>query len=275
MRISIVTPSYQQARFLRQTLESVQSQDFDNVEHIVIDGGSMDESPAIIREFERSLAYWVSEADRGQSHAINKGFESATGDVYGWLNSDDYYLPGALAAVAEYFERTPDCGVLIGQVRTLNDTTGKLELMSRGLQGDIEESLLDWKRNWFPQQSTFWRASLWQQVGGLDETLNYVMDYDLWIRFARAAEIHTLDKVLAVYRFHKDAKCEASPIAVYSELMEVQFRHFASTPEKLKSSAKNLISAVTEGYEKRLEAIESSVAWRLGSVFTWPLRLIR
>jgi glycosyltransferase involved in cell wall biosynthesis len=110
-KISIVTPSFNQGRFIEKTILSVIEQDYPNLEYIIIDGGSTDESVEIIKKYEKHLAYWVSEPDRGQSHAINKGFERATGEIFGWLNSDDWYHPGALKALAEAFAANPEAGV--------------------------------------------------------------------------------------------------------------------------------------------------------------------
>jgi glycosyltransferase involved in cell wall biosynthesis len=109
-KISIVTPSFNQGRFIEKTILSVIEQDYPNLEYIIIDGGSTDESVEVIKKYDQHLAYWVSEPDRGQSHAINKGFERATGEIFGWLNSDDWYHPGALKAVAEAFAANPEAG---------------------------------------------------------------------------------------------------------------------------------------------------------------------
>lgn len=274
MKFSVVTPSFEQAEYLRQTLTSVQQQDYDNIEHIVIDGGSVDGSKEIIAEFEDHLAYWVSESDNGQSHAINKGFQQASGDIYCWINSDDYLVPNAIQSVADYFTNHPDCQVLVGNSRKLYSPSGKWGKESRGLSGNVDEVFLDWKRRWFPQQATFWRSTLWHETGGLDESLRYTMDIDLWIRFSRLTQIHSIPLVLAVYRFHESAKCVAHPLEVVDELFEVLFRHYQAQPDKLKQGLSNLLRSMIMDSEAKSKALESSVSYRLGKIITHPWQLI-
>lgn len=128
-KISIVTPSFNQGKYLEKTILSVLEQDYPNLEYIIIDGGSTDNSVEIIKKYEKHLAYWVSEPDRGQSHAINKGFGHATGEILGWLNSDDYYAPGAPQAIAEAFLANPDVGAIVGAGEFLFEDTGKITLI--------------------------------------------------------------------------------------------------------------------------------------------------
>src|SRR5512134_129792 len=136
-KISIVTPSFNQGKYLERTIRSVIEQDYPNLEYIIIDGGSTDESVEIIRKYEKHLAYWVSEPDRGQSHAINKGFDRATGEIFGWLNSDDWYVPGALKAVAEAFAANPEAGAVVGAGEMV-DEEGKLVLRCEPFEVTIE-----------------------------------------------------------------------------------------------------------------------------------------
>ena len=232
-RITVVTPSYQQASFLDLTMQSVLNQDYGNLEYIVIDGGSTDGSVDIINSCADQLSYWVSEKDQGQSHAINKGFARATGEIYCWINSDDLLEPGSLNCVASYFSRNPDCQFLNGGCRTIDESGGPSPCpdengvlhTERHLELLPEDAFVHWTKRWFAQQSTFWSAGLWKRCGGLDESLHFAMDYDLWQRFSRHAELRVVREVLASYRFHSDAKCSVQLDALLIEILDVQARH--------------------------------------------------
>lgn len=209
-RITIITPSYNQADFLARTLESIHSQAYPHLEHIVMDGESTDGSVEIIRRYADRLAYWTSERDGGQSDAINRGMARATGDVLTWLNSDDVLLPGALQAVGEIFAALPAVYWLTGRpanidaddhLRVFPLRVGRLRpLIRRGAYHG---------RAWgfIRQEGTFWRRGLWAQVGGVVDTArHYTMDYDLWRRMAVHAPLVTVDQPLAAYRSHAAQK---------------------------------------------------------------------
>lgn len=209
-RISIITPSYNQAAFLRRTLASIHEQGYPNLEHIVIDGGSTDDSAAVIESYADRLAYWVSERDRGQSDAINKGMARATGDILTWLNSDDVLLPGSLHTVGAIFAQLPSVRWLTGRpanidaadhLRVFPLPTGRIRRWIRA--GHYHGRAWGFIR----QEGTFWRHDLWQQIGGaLDESRHYSMDFDLWRRMAAHAELVTVDRPLAAYRSHAAQK---------------------------------------------------------------------
>ena len=296
-RITVVTPSFNQAAFLEETLRSVHEQGYPNLEHIVVDGGSTDGSVDLIRQFEPKLAYWVSEPDRGQCHAINKGMTRATGEIACWLNSDDTLEPGSLYAVAEHFLQNPDWGALVGGSRCVDERGRTIDLRTRQVvTGDPEaeairwccrekgsECLTCWSRDWFSQPSTFWRRRVWEQVGGLDETLNYSMDYELWRRMAKVTEIHPVQDVLATYRFHSEAKCALDVWGPFREVIEInekvmddqEFRRFSSYATRFlleqlcRQTDKK--GAVTE----QLDRVLRSSAYRLGNRLTQPLRFVR
>jgi len=209
-RISIITPSYNQADFLRRTLASIHEQGYPNLEHIVIDGGSTDDSPAILAAYADQLAHWVSEPDRGQSDAINKGMARATGDILTWLNSDDVLLPGALHTVGAIFAQLPAVRWLTGrpanidaddQLRIFPLRTGRIRRWIRA--GRYHGRAWGFIR----QEGTFWRRDLWLEVGGcLDVDRHYSMDFDLWQRMAAHADLVTVDRPLAAYRSHAAQK---------------------------------------------------------------------
>jgi len=181
-RISVVTPSYHQALFLEQTIRSVLVQGYPNLEYIIIDGGSTDGSVEIIRKYEPWLTYWESQPDKGQSHAINKGWQHATGSILAWLNSDDLYLPGTLFELAELWNENDQYGFISGVTERIDqdgNPTGKLF----GSELDIKNSLIS-SRNPVAQQSTFINRRALEDVGYLDESLHMSMDWDLWIRIA-------------------------------------------------------------------------------------------
>ena len=204
--ISVVTPSYNQARFLEETLTSVRTQDYPRTEHIVIDGGSTDGSVDIIRRHAPHLSYWVSEPDRGQSHAINKGFAQAHGDVLAYLNSDDTYLPGALHKVGEVFAQYPDVDLVYGDY-VYTDVGGQ-PLRRRHVFASISyESLL--YHDYLGQPAVFFRRSLFERVGPLDESLHYCMDWDLFLRMWRVCRPRHIPLVLATYRLDHAAKSNA------------------------------------------------------------------
>ena len=193
-RLTIVTPSFNQGEFLEETIKSVLDQEYENLEYIVVDGGSTDRSVSIIKKYSHRLAHWVSEPDEGQYHAINKGFARATGEIMAWLNSDDKYLPWTLSVVADIFSAFPEVEWLTsvhplqwnshGQAVAV-DFTGALSRHSF-LQGNnfpVEGSI---GRRWIQQESTFWRRSLWERAGGrLDQSLAMAADFSFSARVSR------------------------------------------------------------------------------------------
>lgn len=252
--ISIVTPSYNQGQFLEETITSVLEQNYPNLEYIVMDGGSTDGSADIIRRYADQLHHWVSEPDQGQSDAINRGFQRASGEILGWINSDDYLEPRSLETVAKYFVEHPECDVLNGGCRRVDACGRELgDQPVRTLHGSVASALAAWTETWFAQQSTFWRADLWNDVGGLDAALHYAMDYDLWHRFAARTTFHVIPEVLANYRFHDDAKCSAGWGAAVAELLEVQVRH---ADENLRPALQHCRSLVDQFNEREQQLRE-------------------
>jgi len=202
--VSVVTPSFNQARYLEETLRSVLSQRDQIHEYFVIDGGSTDRSVDIIRKYAAAIDYWTSEKDRGQSDAIQKGFNRATGDVIAWLNSDDVYLPGAIAKVRQAFERHPQWDVITSDYVLIDGQTRLTGLYRRPPQS---RSWARWGQWLICQQGCFFRRSLFEKAGGLDLSLHCMMDADLWARFFRLGANwgHSGD-YLAAFRWHQESK---------------------------------------------------------------------
>jgi len=198
-RISIVTPSYNQGQFLEETILSVLNQNYPNLECFVMDGGSMDNSVEIIQKYASMLTYWESKPDRGQSHAINKGFKMATGELVAWLNSDDLFTPGTLFEVAEIWERDQSFGLIHG-ISEIVDEQGNSTGKQRGSPIDFFESLLT-SDNPVAQPSTFISRLALEDVGYLDEKLHMSMDWDLWLRISKEYPVCYLPKVLSKSRY--------------------------------------------------------------------------
>ncbi len=207
--ITLVTPSLNQGEFLEETIRSVLLQDYPSVEYVVMDGGSADDSPAIIEKYSPWLAHWSSRPDQGQSDAINRGLAKGSGEICGWLCSDDVLTPGALRTVGRHFAEHPDCQWLAGAADFVDIHEGPLGRSQAGLDGEM--SLLDYWR-WgmaghaLPQPACFWRRSLWDRAGGLTVGNHLAMDFDLWLKFQEMTELHVLDATLAVCKVHPTAK---------------------------------------------------------------------
>lgn len=226
-RISIVTPSYNQGQYIEETIRSVLLQGYPNLEYIIIDGGSTDNTVEVIRKYEPWITYWVSEPDRGQSHAINKGFERATGDILGWLCSDDLLMPGALDLVGACFATHQDCYWLAGAAESVRLPEGTRSHYSAGTRGQLG-FLAYWQYgvsgNSCPQPSTFWRKPLWEMAGQLREDNHLAMDYELWLEFERRAPLHVLDAVLSVSRIHDSCKSVSRRLEQGREMMSCAYR---------------------------------------------------
>ncbi len=208
--ISVITPSYNQAAFVRQTVESVLSQWYDGLEYIVVDGLSTDGSLNILREYEHpNHLTLIAEADRGQTDALNKGLRQATGDIVCWLNSDDYFLPRTLQTVGRYFTTHPnalwltaDCQIVNTLGQPIQQPIRHYKRLLRSLGSRASLGLT----NAICQPATFWRRSVHDQIGYLDESLRYTMDYDFWLRLNQIQPPARLDQPLTAFRIHADSK---------------------------------------------------------------------
>lgn len=205
-RISIVTPSFNQAAFLEETIRSVLLQDYPDVEYIIVDGGSTDGSVEIIRKYERWLTYWVSEPDRGQCHAINKGWAHATGKIWAWLNSDDTYLPNAFDRVVGCMRRHPGTQLVYGSARFVDASGGLLNIYRGRSTGGPVNMMKYWEGWHIPQPTVFFDRELVRAFGDLDETYQYALDYEWLIRIGRSVPFLCIEEELATYRLHQDSK---------------------------------------------------------------------
>lgn len=233
--VSIVTPSYNQAQFLEETIQSVLAQEYPAVEYILVDGGSTDGSLEIIQRYADRLAGWVSEPDRGQTDAINKGFSRSRGEILAWLNSDDTYLPGAIAEAVEFLQTHPQVGMVYGDANLVdvqNKTIGKFPAR----QTDYARLRRGYVH--IPQQAAFFRANLWQQVGPLDPTFYFAMDYDLWVRLARVSLLHYYPRLWANFRLHGSGKSVISDERCWPEMARVHLRDGGSRFSRLYFKAK-------------------------------------
>lgn len=203
--LSIVTPSYNQSAYLGKTISSVLSQDYPDLEYFVIDGGSTDRSIEIIRKYESRLSGWVSEEDRGQADAVNKGFARCSGEIFGWINSDDFYLKGAFFSAVDFFNSHPDVDLVYGDVLSL-DGIGRMINVMRFADYELRD-LMTFRI--IGQPAVFFRRSAWEAAGGLDLSYHYLLDHHLWLRIASRGKIAYSPNPWAAARFYPEAKNRA------------------------------------------------------------------
>ena len=200
--VSIITPSYNQAKYLEQTITSVLDQTYPSIEYIVVDGKSKDGSVDIIKKYADKLAYWVSEKDKGQADAINKGFSRATGEIIAWLNSDDYYLPETVQAAVKIFEENPDVVLVYGNMLAVDENSVTFNTMNYR-QLTLKDLLCF---NIIGQPAVFMRRSALLQTNGLDATFHFLLDHLLWIQIAKQGKILHVNQTWAAARYHAEAK---------------------------------------------------------------------
>ncbi|OGV14998.1 MAG: hypothetical protein A2499_03220 [Stygiobacter sp. RIFOXYC12_FULL_38_8] len=244
-KISIITPSYNQGVFIRQTIESVQNQNYSNFEHIIVDGGSNDNTVDILKQYPHLI--WVSEKDRGQSHAFNKGLGMASGEIIGWLNSDDFYQKNIFESVNDYFQ---DASIdwIVGNTANYYDVIDKIEWIQSPeltLGGLLKNS------NCTRQPGTFHRKSLLEKVNGLDENWDGVMDFELWVRLLKISKPTMVNEDYSYFRIHPNQKTSGKQLMNYIiEIEEVLKREGVSLikrkyilKKKYKSYTKYLIKS--------------------------------
>jgi GT2 family glycosyltransferase len=232
--VSIVTPSFNQARFIEETIRSVLAQDYPRLEYLIVDGGSTDGSAEIIRRYAHEnperIPWWVSERDAGQTDAINKGFARARGEILAWLNSDDTYYPQAVSEAVAFLQAHLEAGMVYGDADLVDESGGVL--------GRFPAAQTDYRRLrqgyvHIPQQAAFFRASLWRRVGPLDPTFYFAMDYDLWVRLSRLAPLVYHPRRWAAFRLHHSGKSVLSDDRCWPEMLRVHWREGGSPFSRL------------------------------------------
>jgi len=230
-KISVVIPSYNQGRFLERTVQSLICQNYPALEILVVDGGSTDGSREILERYSKHLYYWCSEPDRGQAHALNKGFPHSSGEIMGWLNSDDRLAPGALHRISRFLSDHPDVDAVYAH-RVLIDEND-MEI-GRWTLPPHDARVLTWA-DYVPQETLFWRRRLWEEVGSkLDENLQFAMDWDLLLRFRDAgAKIVRLPHFLGLFRVHAHQKtCANIESTGFHEMQQLRTRSIGYTPSQ-------------------------------------------
>jgi glycosyltransferase involved in cell wall biosynthesis len=219
--VSVITPSYNQSRFLELSIRSVLAQDYPNMEYILVDGGSTDGSVDIIQRYANRFTWWVSEKDKGHADALNKGFSHARGEILAWLNSDDTYYPGAISDAVATLQAHPEVGMVYADADLTNEM-GHVIGHFASRQTDYQKLLRGSVH--IPQATTIFRADLWKQVGPLSLSLFYAFDYDLWVRFAKVSKILYIPHKWATFRLHDEGKSVINDDRCYPDMLQVYAR---------------------------------------------------
>lgn len=252
-KISIVTPSFNQGGYISQTVESVLSQDYPNLEYIVQDGASTDQTLQVLDRYTSRISKLVSVSDRGQTHAINMGMEQTSGEIMAWLNSDDILLPGALSKVVKFFDANPQVDVVYGG-RVIIDHEGRE--IGRWLPPKHDAEVLKWA-DFVPQETLFWRRSIWEAVGGLDEKFKFAMDWDLLLRFAdQGAHFACIQEWIGGFRVHPLQKTSSEINTTgLQEMSMLRVRNLGKVPDTLE------ITNAVRGYLRKHQLVDFK--WRL------------
>lgn len=265
--VSIVTPSYNYAPFLVECIESVLAQDYPRIEYIVMDGGSTDETPAILRRYQDRIATISSAPDLGQSHAISRGLEGASGEIFAFLNADDAYLPGAVSAAVGALLAHPKAGVVYGNAfHVAEDGTSVAAYPTR----DFDREAL--KRScYICQPAAFITRAAFERAGGMDPSLHYVLDYDLLIRLAAENDFLRIDSYLAKSRVHRGSKSVSDRRAFYREVFATLLRHYSYVPyEWVQGYASYLVDGKDQFFTPpRHSIVSASLCLLIGSSINW------
>ena len=275
--VSVVTPSYNTGAFIEETILSVKNQTYPHIEHIIMDGGSTDNTLDIIRKYEGTYNMrWVSEPDKGQSDAINKGWKMARGEIIGWLNSDDTYLPYAVDTAVKYLNDYPDVGMVYGECNIINEcnqVTGRCEARAFDLKEMLHQG------NMVPQPTVFLRREVLEEVGQLDTKLHFAMDFDLWIRIALKFKIAYIPQYLANFRLCPGTKSgdEAHKFALDQLAVLDKLFSDPELPEEVRALRNRAYSCVNfkigTGYHSQRQ-MKSARKYLMKSVRLNPRKLI-
>ena len=248
LSISIVTPSFNQANYLEKTIESVLSQNYPNLQYVVIDGGSQDGSVEIINKYKDKLHYYCSEKDSGHAEAINKGFLKTDGEIMGWINSDDMYLPGCFTAISQIFEAFPGVAWITGYSSVWNKFGSMTHTES------VHKNIYDFMNGnyrWIQQESTFWRRDLWERAGGqINQNLRYAVDGDLWTRFFLHEKLVSVSCGFGGYRYHGTNRAFANMKSIETETENSIFqmnRHVDQAKLELMAKSRKFSSEINSG----------------------------
>jgi len=251
-KISIITVSYNQVEFIEDNIKSVIDQNYPNVEHIIIDAGSTDGTLEILKKYDEYLN-WISEPDNGQSDGLNKGFRKATGDIIGWINSDDKLAPDSLHKVAKFFLENPDEIAVIGDQAIINEKGELLRVIKS--QAYTFDYLLNYAKG-ITQNSTFFKREVFDQIGYLNESLHYAMDRDLFIRIASIKDMPYIEETLAEFRMQPNAKTAEGSHNFAKELINIRKKYGGSS---LSPAGKNDLYIILTQPLRRIEWLRSLV----------------
>ena len=270
-KISIVTPSFNQGKYLEQTILSVLGQNYPNLEYFIIDGGSTDNSVEIIKKYESKITFWVSEKDGGMYEAIQKGFSRSTGDIMAWINSDDMYHKNAFNNVAKVFNAFPEIKWLQGNPTTF-DRSGELVLV-RPLRRWSKYNYYTGDHEWIQQESTFWKRSLWEMAGGsLNTAMRFAGDYDLWLRFFRHEKLYVSNMLLGGFRISNENQLSSGNLQNYlKELNETLLKEVLDQ-KSLKQIAK--IKGVKKIMYKTSRINIGSLKLKYHRLFEYPPQVV-
>ena len=226
MKISVITPSFNQGQFLERTIKSVVDQDYDQIELIVMDGGSEDNSLEVIKKYSHSIFHYESKPDGGQTNAVNSGIKIATGEIIGWLNSDDVYYPETLSVVAEIFKTHPEVNIIYGNADHIDENDEYIEIYKTE-PWDYEKL-----KNicYICQPAVFFRSSVVGKYGPLDQTLDFCMDYEYWLRLGQREKFYFFQRKLAGSRLYTSNKTLGSRLKVHTEIVRMFKNKFGSVP---------------------------------------------
>lgn len=269
--ISIVTPSYQQGIFIEETIRSILLQGYPNLQYIIIDGGSTDETVAIIKKYEQWIDFWVSEPDKGQTDAINKGLAKCTGEVFNWLNSDDYYEPNALLEIGVLFAQNPNSKLVCGKERVFDDATGQTKFINQGtkLTPNLEQTAA---LSHLDQPSSFFKQQTISDLGGLNADLHFVMDAELFLRFLLKFGQNNIlksDTIWVNFRHHDQSKTVSLTTRFESEKNSVFLDLFSNIaiPEPLKAVFQERVKIKLHYTHSQWPAFQKDLVYKIAADF--------